>query len=201
MAYYPEPVARLIEALQRLPGIGPKTAQRLTFFLLKRPSEEVRELAESLVAVKERIVSCQTCFNVTDEDPCRICADPARDGRLLCVVEEPNDLLAMERTGEFRGRYHVLQGALSPLEGIGPDDLRVRELLARLDEGGPTTEIILATNPNVEGEATALYLAKLLRPLGLRITRIARGLPVGGDLEYADQVTLSKALEGRREMG
>ncbi len=200
MAYYPEPVARLIEALQRLPGIGPKTAQRLTFFLLKRPSEEVRELAESLVAVKERIVSCQTCFNVTDEDPCRICADPARDGRLLCVVEEPNDLLAMERTGEFRGRYHVLQGALSPLEGIGPDDLRVRELLARLDEGGPTTEIILATNPNVEGEATALYLAKLLRPLGLRITRIARGLPVGGDLEYADQVTLSKALEGRREI-
>ncbi|OGK99294.1 MAG: recombination protein RecR [Candidatus Rokubacteria bacterium RIFCSPHIGHO2_12_FULL_73_22] len=200
MAYYPEPVARLIEALQRLPGVGPKTAQRMTFFLLKRPVEEVRELAESLVAVKERIVYCGTCFNVTDQDPCRLCADPARDARVLCVVEEPNDLLAMERTGEFRGRYHVLLGALSPLDGIGPDDLKVRELLLRLEQG-ETAEVILATNPNVEGEATALYLAKLLRPLGLRVTRIARGLPVGGDLEYADQVTLSKALEGRREIG
>jgi recombination protein RecR len=200
LAYYPEPVARLIDALQRLPGIGPKTAQRLTFFLLKRPAEEVRELSEALVAVKERIVHCRTCFNVTDEDPCRLCGDPARDPAMLCIVEEPNDMLAMERTGEFRGRYHVLGGALSPLDGIGPDDLKVRELLARLD-GGQTREVILATNPNVEGEATALYLAKLLRPLGLRITRIARGLPVGGDLEYADQVTLSKALEGRREIG
>ena len=200
MAHYPEPVARLIEALQRLPGIGPKTAQRLTFFLLKRPVEEVRELSEALVAVKDRIVYCQTCFNVTDEDPCRICRDPGRDSRLICVVEEPNDLLAMERTGEYRGRYHVLLGALSPLDGIGPDDLKVKELLVRL-EVGDTTEVILATNPNVEGEATALYLAKLLRPLGLRVTRIARGLPVGGDLEYADQVTLSKALEGRREIG
>ena len=199
MAYYPEPVARLIEALQRLPGVGPKTAQRMTFFLLKRPVEEVRELAESLVAVKERIVYCGTCFNVTDQDPCRICADPARDARVLCVVEEPNDLLAMERTGEFRGRYHVLLGALSPLDGIGPDDLKVRELLLRLEQG-ETAEVILATNPNVEGEATELYLAKLLRPLGVLVTRIARGLPVGGDLEYADQVTLSKALEGRREI-
>ncbi len=199
MAHYPEPVARLIEALQRLPGIGPKTAQRLTFFLLKRPAEEVRELAEALLAVKERIVYCRTCFNVTDEDPCRICRDPGRDSGVLCVVEEPNDLLAMERTGEFRGRYHVLLGALSPLEGIGPEDLKVRELLARLDAGG-VAEVILATNPNVEGEATALYLARLLRPLGVRVTRIARGLPVGGDLEYADQVTLSKALEGRREI-
>jgi recombination protein RecR len=200
VAYYPEPVARLIEALQRLPGIGPKTAQRLAFFMLKRPAAEVRDLAESLVAVKERIVSCSTCFNVTDQDPCRLCSDPARDPALLCIVEEPNDLLAMERTGEFKGRYHVLLGALSPLEGIGPDDLKVRELLARLEAGG-TAEVILATNPNVEGEATALYLVKLLRPLGVRITRIARGLPVGGDLEYADQVTLTKALEGRREMG
>ena len=200
MAYYPEPVARLIEALQQLPGIGPKTAQRLAFFMLKRPAQEVRELAESLVAVKERIVSCSTCFNVTDQDPCRMCGDPARDPALLCVVEEPNDLMAMERTGEYKGRYHVLLGALSPLEGIGPDDLKVRELLARLETGG-TAEVILATNPNVEGEATALYLVKLLRPLGVRITRIARGLPVGGDLEYADQVTLTKALEGRREMG
>jgi recombination protein RecR len=199
MAYYPEPVARLIEALQRLPGIGPKTAQRLTFFLLKRPADEVRELSAALVAVKERIVYCRTCFNVTDEDPCRICADVRRDDHVLCVVEEPNDLLAMERTGEFRGRYHVLLGALSPLDGIGPDDIKVRELLARLDAGG-VNEVILATNPNVEGEATALYLAKLLRPLGVRVTRIARGLPVGGDLEYADQVTLSKALEGRREI-
>ena len=182
MAYYPEPVARLIEALQRLPGIGPKTAQRLTFFLLKRPVAEVRELSEALVAVKDRIVYCGTCFNVTDQNPCRLCSDPARDGRLLCVVEEPNDLMAMERTGEYRGRYHVLLGALSPLDGIGPDDLKVRELLARL-EGSSIAEVILATNPNVEGEATALYLAKLLRPLGVRLTRIARGLPVGGDLE------------------
>jgi len=199
VAHYPEPVARLIDALQRLPGIGPKTAQRLTFFLLKRPAAEVRELSESLVAVKDRIVYCQTCFNVTDEDPCRICADPARDARLLCIVEEPNDLMAMERTGEYRGRYHVLLGALSPLDGVGPEDLKVRELLVRL-ENGAVSEVILATNPNVEGEATALYLARLLRPLGMRVTRIARGLPVGGDLEYADQVTLSKALEGRREI-
>ena len=175
MAHYPEPVARLIEALQRLPGIGPKTAQRLTFFLLKRPAEEVHELSEALVAVKDRIVYCQTCFNVTDEDPCRICRDPGRDPHLVCVVEEPNDLLAMERTGAFRGRYHVLLGALSPLDGIGPEDLKVRELLARVDTATGTTEVILATNPNVEGEATALYLAKLLRPLGVRVTRIARG--------------------------
>ena len=199
MAYYPEPVARLIEALQRLPGIGPKTAQRLTFYMLKRPHDEVRELGQALLAVKEKITYCRICFNVTDEDPCRICDDPRRDPHVICVVEEPNDLLAMERTGEYKGRYHVLLGALSPLEGIGPDDIKVRELLQRLDAGGPG-EVILATNPNVEGEATALYLARLLRPLGVRITRIARGLPVGGDLEYADQVTLSKALEGRREV-
>ncbi len=200
MAYYPEPVARLIDALQRLPGIGPRTAQRLTFFLLKRPAGEVRELADSLVSVKANIVHCGRCFNVTDTDPCRICADPTRDARLLCIVEEPNDLLAMERTGEFRGRYHVLLGALSPLDGIGPEDLKMRELLQRL-EAEPVDEIIFATNPNVEGEATALYLAKLLKPFGARLTRIARGLPVGGDLEYADQVTLSKALEGRKEIG
>ena len=199
MAYYPEPVARLIDALQRLPGIGPKTAQRLTFYLLKRPAAEVRELGDALVAMKEKIAYCRVCFNVTDEDPCRICSDPRRDPDVICVVEEPNDLLAMERTGEYRGRYHVLLGALSPLDGIGPDDLKIRELLVRLD-GKATAEVILATNPNVEGEATALYLAKLLRPLAVRITRIARGLPVGGDLEYADQVTLSKALEGRREI-
>jgi len=200
VAYYPEPVARLIDALQRLPGIGPKTAQRLTFYLLKRSTDEVRELGDALRAMKEKITYCRLCFNVTDDDPCRICEDPRRDPNVICVVEEPNDLLAMERTGEYRGLYHVLLGALSPLDGVGPDDLKIRELLARL-EGKDTAEVILATNPNVEGEATALYLAKLLRPLAVRITRIARGLPVGGDLEYADQVTLSKALEGRREMG
>ncbi len=199
MAYFPEPVARLIEAFQKLPGVGPKTAQRLTFFLLKRPAEEVAELADSLSQLKTRILHCSQCFNVTEEDPCRICRDPGRDERILCIVEEPNDLLAIERTGEFRGRYHVLLGALSPLDGIGPDDLKVRELLTRL-EGGSVEEVILATNPSVEGEATAIYLAKLLRPLGARTTRIARGLPVGGDLEYADEVTLSKALEGRKEM-
>ena len=199
MAAHPPAVARLIESLQRLPGIGPKTAQRLAFHLLKQPASAVHDLADALVDVKARIVHCSGCFNVTDENLCGICADPARDAGLLCVVEEPNDLIAMERTGEFRGRYHVLLGALSPLDGIGPDELKVRELLARL-EGNHVREVILATNPNVEGDATALYLAKLLRPLGLRVTRIARGLPVGGDLEYADEVTLSRALEGRREM-
>jgi recombination protein RecR len=199
MAYHPEPVARLIEALQRLPGIGPKTAQRLAFFLLKRPTEEVTALAESLTQLKALIVHCRVCFNVTQENPCRICRDPGRDASALCVVEEPNDLLAIERTGEFRGRYHVLLGALSPLDGIGPEDLKVRELLTRL-EREPVEEIILATNPSVEGEATALYLGKLLKPFATRITRIARGLPVGGDLEYADEVTLSKALEGRKAL-
>ena len=200
MGYYPEPVARLIEALQRLPGIGPKTAQRLAFFLLKRPADEVTALAESISQLKARIVNCRVCFNVTEDDPCRICADPARNTRALCVVEEPNDLLAIERTGEFRGRYHVLMGALSPLDGIGPEDLKVRELLSRLEQE-PVDEIILATNPSVEGEATAIFLGKLLKPFTTRITRIARGLPVGGDLEYADEVTLSKAFEGRKEMG
>jgi recombination protein RecR len=200
MAYYPEPVARLIEALQRLPGIGPKTAQRLAFFLLKRPSDEVTALADSITQLKARIVNCRVCFNVTEDDPCRICSDPARNTRALCVVEEPNDLLAIERTREFRGRYHVLLGALSPLDGIGPEDLKVRELLSRLEQE-PVDEIILATNPSVEGEATAIFLGKLLKPFTTRITRIARGLPVGGDLEYADEVTLSKAFEGRKEMG
>ena len=199
MSYYPSSVSRLIEALQRLPGVGPKTAQRLTFHLLKQTPEQVRDLADALVDLKARVRHCSRCFNVTDEDSCRICADPGRDAGLLCVVEEPNDLMAMERTGEYRGRYHVLLGALSPLEGIGPDELKMRELLARF-ETDQVREVILATNPNVEGEATAIYLAKLLRPLGLRVTRIARGLPVGGDLEYADEVTLSRALEGRREM-
>jgi recombination protein RecR len=199
VAAHPPAVARLIEALERLPGIGPKTAQRLAFHVLKQPAAAVQELADALVDVKAQVVHCSTCFNVTDADPCRICADPGRDPGLLCVVEEPNDLMAMERTGEYRGRYHVLLGALSPLDGVGPDELKVRELLARV-EANHVREVILATNPNVEGDATALYLSKLLRPLGLRVTRIARGLPVGGDLEYADEVTLSRALEGRREM-
>jgi len=199
VSYYPPSVGRLVEALQRLPGIGPKTAQRLTFHLLKQPEGAVRELAEALVDLKTRVVHCSRCFNVTDEDPCRICASPARDTAVVCVVEEPNDLLAMERTGEYRGRYHVLLGALSPLEGVGPDELKVRELLLRI-ETDDVREVILATNPNVEGDATAIYLAKLLRPLEVRVTRIARGLPVGGDLEYADEVTLARALEGRTEM-
>ena len=199
MSYYPPSVGRLVEALQRLPGIGPKTAQRLTFHLLKQPEGAVRELAEALVDLKTRVVHCSRCFNVTDEDPCRICANPARDPAVVCVVEEPNDLLAMERTGEYRGRYHVLLGALSPLDGVGPDELKVRELLLRI-ETDDVREVILATNPNVEGDATAIYLAKLLRPLEVRVTRIARGLPVGGDLEYADEVTLARALEGRTEM-
>lgn len=200
MVYYPEPITRLIDTLQKLPGIGPKTAQRLAFFLLKQPAAEVSTLAEALVRAKAQIIHCSICFNVTEEEPCRICRDPARDSQFLCVVEEPNDLWAVERTREYRGRYHVLLGALSPLDGIGPEDLRVKELLVRLEKD-PVEEVILATNPNVEGEATAIYLAKLLKPLGCRVTRIARGLPVGGDLEYADEVTLSKALEGRREVG
>jgi len=197
--YYPPALGRLVDALQRLPGIGPKTAQRLAFHLLKQPAEAVRALADALVDLKTRVSHCARCFNLTDEGPCRICADPSRDAGLLCVVEEPNDLLAMERTGEYRGRYHVLLGALSPLDGIGPDELKVRELLARLD-ADPVREVILATNPNVEGDATAIYLAKLMRPLGVRVTRIARGLPVGSDLEYADEVTLARALEGRKEV-
>jgi len=199
VSYQPPAVGRLVEALQRLPGIGPKTAQRLTYHLLKQPAEQVRDLADALTELKTRVLNCSRCFNVAESDPCRICADPARDPGLLCVVEEPNDLVALERTGEYRGRYHVLLGALSPLDGIGPDELKVRELLARL-EADPVREVILATNPNVEGDATAIYLAKLLRPLGMSVTRIARGLPVGGDLEYADEVTLTRALEGRREM-
>ena len=199
MAYYPEPVARLIDALQRLPGIGPKTAQRLTFFLLKRPAPEVAALGEALTQLKQLIVHCSVCFNVTELDPCRICTDPQREQRTLCVVEEPNDLLALERTGEFRGRYHVLLGALSPLDGIGPEDLKIDGLMDRLKAGG-IKEVIIATNPTVKGETTALYLSKLIKPLGISVSRIAYGLPVGGDIEYADENTVQRALEGRREM-
>ncbi len=198
-AVTPEAVTRLVEAFAQLPGIGPKTASRLTFYLLRRPAEQAEALANALRDLKQRITFCSVCFNITEESPCAICRDEGRDRSIVCVVEEPLDVLAIDRTGEYRGLYHVLHGAISPVEGIGPDELRVQELQARL-QAEPVQEVLLATNPNLEGEATAMYLARLLQPLGVRITRLARGLPVGGDLEYADAVTLSRALEGRREM-
>lgn len=195
----PASVTRLIEELSELPGIGRKTAARLTFFLLRGQSDLAARLAEALRELKERTRFCSTCHNITEEDPCPICADLGRDHGIICVVEEPLDVLAIDRTGEYRGLYHVLHGSISPVEGIGPDELRINELIARL-RAQPVGEVLLATNPNLEGEATAMYLARLLQPLGVRVTRLARGLPVGGDLEYADAVTLSRALEGRREM-
>jgi recombination protein RecR len=198
-AVTPEPVTRLIDAFAQLPGIGPKTASRLTFYLLRRPAEQTEVLAEALRDLKERIIFCQQCFNITEQSPCKICQDEGRDRGVVCVVEEPLDVLAIERTGEYRGLYHVLHGAISPVEGIGPDELRINELMARL-RSESIQEILLATNPNLEGEATAMYLARLIQPMGIRVTRLARGLPVGGDLEYADAVTLSRALEGRQEM-
>ena len=197
-----EPVARLIEAFSRLPGIGPKTAQRLTYHLLRAPDAEARALASALVAVREEVVFCERCFNISDAPVCPICRDPGRDEGRLCVVEEPLDVLAIDRTGEYRGRYHVLHGAISPIDGIGPERLRIRELLARVDEaaaeGHRVEEVILATNPTLEGEATAMYLNERLEGHVDSVTRIARGLPVGGDLEYADDVTLIRALQGRR---
>ncbi len=195
----PEPLQRLIEELTRLPGVGPKTASRLAFFLLKAPRDQVVALADALRGVKEEIRTCSRCFTYTVEDPCPLCRDPERDPRLLCVVEEPLDLVAIERTGQYRGLYHVLGGALSPVDGVGPEDLRIQELVERVRQE-PFDEVILATNPNLEGEATALYIARLLIPLGVRVTRIAHGLPMGGDLEYADEVTLARALEGRRDL-
>ncbi len=199
-----EPVARLIEAFARLPGIGPKTAQRLTYHLLRAPDAEARTLARALVAVRDEVVFCDRCFNISDAPLCPICRDPARDTGRLCVVEEPLDVLAIDRTGEFRGRYHVLHGAISPIDGIGPDRLRIRELLERVDEaaaeGHRIEEVIVATNPNLEGEATAMYLGERLEGKVGSVTRIARGLPVGGDLEYADDVTLIRALQGRRAL-
>jgi recombination protein RecR len=193
------PVARLIEEFSKLPGVGTKTAQRLTYHVLRGSTDDARALAAALVAVKEEVAYCSTCCNITEAgvDPCDICADPRREAGRICVVEEPLDVLAVERTGEFRGRYHVLHGAISPIDGIGPERLRVRELLARVGSGG-VEEVILATNPNLEGEATAMYLADLLAPHVAGVTRIARGLPVGGDLEYADDVTLIRSLQGRR---
>jgi recombination protein RecR len=197
-----EPVARLIEAFSRLPGIGPKTAQRLTYHLLRAPDAEARTLAAALVAVRDHVVFCDRCFNISDAPLCPICRDGSRDALRLCVVEEPLDVLALERTGEFKGLYHVLHGAISPIDGIGPDRLKIRELFARADEakrdGTPFEEVILATNPTLEGEATAMYLAERLEDTVGVVSRIARGLPVGGDLEYADEVTLIRALQGRR---
>ena len=190
-------VQDLIDELGRLPGVGPKSAQRIAFHLLQADPVDVRRLAEVLLEVKDKVRFCRTCFNVAEDDECRICLDPRRDPALLCVVEEPKDVVAVERTREFRGRYHVLGGAISPIEGVGPDDLRVRELMQRLADG-TVVELILATDPNLEGEATATYLARLVKPMDVRVTRLASGLPVGGDLEYADEVTLGRAFEGRR---
>ena len=193
------PIQDLIDELARLPGIGPKSAQRLAFYMVKAPPQDARRLAEAIVAAKERVRFCRECFGVAEGDLCRICRDPGRDASVICVVEESKDQAAIEKAGVIKGRYHVLGGAISPLEGIGPDDLRVQELLDRVGKDG-VQEVILATNPNLEGNATAMYVAGLLKPLGIRVTRLASGLPVGGDLEYADEVTLGQALEGRREM-
>jgi len=195
----PDPLAKLVEQLQRLPGIGAKSAQRLAYHILKTPREDVDRLADAMREVKERVTYCSTCSNITDVDPCFFCTHPGRDQRIICVVEEPENVNGVEKTRHFNGLYHVLQGALSPLHGVGPDDLKIRGLLARVADGG-VEEVILATNPNVEGEATAIYLAKLLKPLGMKVTRIAMGVPVGSDLEYADDVTMQRAMEGRREV-
>jgi recombination protein RecR len=197
---HPAPIARLIEHLQKLPGIGEKTATRLAYHILKRPAAVADELAGAIRRVKEEVVLCGVCWNLTDEDPCALCTDDRRDPRQICVVEEPPDLLAIERSGRYRGRYHVLHGALSPLDGIGPDDLHLDSLFARLEKLGPGCEVILATNLNADGEATALYLSRILKPLGHRVTRIAQGIPTGGDLEYVDPITVGKSLDNRREV-
>ncbi len=198
-APYEVPVQNLVDELGRLPGIGPKSAQRIAFYLLKAAPEDAKRLARAIVDAKDRVSWCRRCFNIAEGELCAFCRDERRESTVLCVVEEPRDIVAVERTQEFKGRYHVLLGAISPIEGIGPEQLRIKELLARIPDEG-VEEVILATNPNIEGEATAMYLARLLKPLGLRVTRIASGLPVGGDLEYADEVTLGRALEGRREV-
>jgi recombination protein RecR len=194
----PDPLLRLVEELQRLPGIGPKSAQRLAFHLLKTPREETDRLVNAVREIKERVTYCSVCNNITENDPCALCRSDDRDQRVICVVEEPQNVGAVERTREFRGVYHVLMGTISPLQGIGPDDLKIKGLLSRI--AGGATEVILATNPTVEGEATAIYLTRLIKPLGVRVTRIAMGVPVGSDLDYADEVTMQKALEGRREV-
>ncbi|HHV98011.1 MAG TPA: recombination protein RecR [Clostridiaceae bacterium] len=199
MSFYAAPVARLIEEFEKLPGIGHKTAQRLAFHVLNLPLEKAQSLAAAIVDAKSKTKYCSICSNLTDSDPCGICSSTSRDHSSICVVEDPKDVVAMERTREFKGLYHVLHGSISPMEGIGPEDIKIKELLARVKEGN-IREVILATNPNIEGEATAMYISKLLKPLGIKTTRIAHGIPVGGDLEYADEVTLAKALEGRREI-
>ncbi|HEY5501862.1 MAG TPA: recombination mediator RecR [Candidatus Anoxymicrobiaceae bacterium] len=199
MAFYAAPLENLIERLCGLPGIGPKSAQRIAFFILSIPRDDAVELARAIVEVKDKVRFCSTCFNISEGESCSICNDARRDETVICVVEEPRDVIAIERSGRFRGTYHVLGGAISPIDGVGPEELTFRELVGRLRDG-KVTELIAATNPNAEGEATALYLAQLVRPLGITVTRIARGLPVGGDLEYADEVTLGRALDGRSEM-
>jgi recombination protein RecR len=199
MLHYPEPISNLIDGFMRLPGIGPKTAQRLAFHVLNMKEEDVLEIAKALVNAKRQLTRCDVCCNITDVNPCRICNDSTRNHSIICVVQDPKDVVAMERTREFNGMYHVLHGALSPMEGIGPEDIHITELLKRVADE-VVQEVILATNPTVEGEATAMYISRLLRPFQLKVTRIAHGLPVGADLEYADEVTLSKALEGRREL-
>lgn len=199
MSYYAASLENLIERLCGLPGIGPKSAQRIALYLLSIPREEAVELAKAIVDVKDKVRYCSICYNISEGEVCSICLDPRRDESLICVVEEPRDVIAIERSGVFRGKYHVLGGAISPIDGIGPDELRFTELMGRLGDG-TVTEIIVATNPNAEGEATALYLAQLVRPISIKVTRIARGLPVGGDLEYADEITLGRALDGRTEL-
>lgn len=199
MNFYPSPVARLVEEFSRLPGIGTKTAQRLAFFVLNMPEEQVKNLANSIIEAKQKIRYCSICGNLTDVDQCSICRNTSRDASMICVVEEPRDVIAMEKTREFKGVYHVLRGAISPMAGIGPEDIRIKELLQRLSKDS-VKEIIVATNSNVEGEATAMYISKIIKPFGIKVTRIAHGIPVGGDLEYADEVTITKALEGRREI-
>ncbi|MFB0505902.1 MAG: recombination mediator RecR [Thermodesulfobacteriota bacterium] len=199
MPIHAEPIERLINELTKLPGIGRKTAARLTYHILRIPRKDAQELARGIIDVKEKIQLCSVCFDLTDKDPCRICSDSRRNDEVICVVEEPNDLMAIEGAGDFHGKYHVLHGTLSPLEGIGPEDIKAKELLKRLEAGG-VKEVIMATNPNVEGGATALYLTELIKPLGVKVTRIAYGIPMGGDIEYTDGETLVKALEGRREI-
>lgn len=199
MNYYAAPIAKLIEAFTKLPGIGNKTAQRLAFYLLDMPQKEAEELAYAIINAKRSIKYCEVCCNITDKEKCNICSDAKRDESIICVVEDPRDVVAMEKTREFKGFYHVLHGAISPMDDIGPDEIRIKELLNRIREGN-IKEVILATNPNIEGEATAMYISKIIKPLGVKTTRIAHGVPVGGDLEYADEVTLMKALEGRREI-
>ncbi len=196
---YNKPLARLIEEFQKLPGIGPKSAQRMAFYLLKMPYEEVKKFADSIIDAKEKIKYCRVCYNLSSENPCEICSNTKRDKSVICIVAESKDIIAVEKTKEYKGQYHVLQGLISPLDGIGPEELRIKELLERISKEQPE-EVILVLNPSIEGDATSLYLAKILKPLGIKITRIAFGLPVGGDLEYADEVTLIRAIEGRREV-